>query len=388
MPMLLSLDLFQALIFLIRFELTHRMIVRAWMTVGLAVRLANILRLHLHNPDTEGSHRVHRGLPPTTDPLSIEMRRRSLWSLYVCETYASARAGMSPLLQEDQVTIPLPCPGNLDSDFTPVAMPTLAESYSPSMTDSTRRNFSSFTGIVLACAVARRCQPHAELVSGQASTTPTPQAPLSSSTTGSAGGFWDRHFALLTVLEDRTKLLVPHLTVRAVKTDPVAFSLYVYLCGIDISLQEVALAQVEREGFASAVAADSAQRSRSAAYRLAGIAWATSPRDRHCVRPRHPHPVSFDLFLFFPSHFISQLTAIFLPKARLFCLARCIYGTPCGCRSTGSRARSATPPRRIYDKHSCGFYSFIIGRIRPTRRVDRVLARVSGSDCESRTRVG
>jgi hypothetical protein len=268
MPMLLSLDLFQALIFLARFELTHRMIVRAWMTVGTAVRLANILRLHLNNPDTEGSRRVHGGLPPTTDPMIIEMRRRSFWSLYICETYASTRAGMSPLLQEEHVTTPLPCPGNLDSDFTLIAMPTLADSYS--MNDPKHSNLSSFASIILACAIARRCQPHAD----------SPAPPAHSP----AGGFWNRHFSLLTLLEDRTKLLAPHLTVRAVKADPVSFALYVYLCGIDIFLQEVALSQVEREGFAPVIAADSAQRSRSAAYRLAGTAWATSPRDRFSVR--------------------------------------------------------------------------------------------------------
>jgi hypothetical protein len=74
----------------------------------------------------------------------------------------------------------------------------------------------------------------------------------------------------------------------------------IYLCEIDIFLQEVALSQVEREGFAPVIAADSAQRVRSASYRIAGTAWATSPRDRCSVR------TSLRFFIFHGQQYLSK----------------------------------------------------------------------------------
>jgi Fungal specific transcription factor domain. len=43
---IMSLNAFQALLFIIRYELTKKHFVRAWMTLGRAVTLAQILNLH------------------------------------------------------------------------------------------------------------------------------------------------------------------------------------------------------------------------------------------------------------------------------------------------------------------------------------------------------
>ncbi|KAK8046378.1 hypothetical protein PG996_014442 [Apiospora saccharicola] len=286
MSAMVSLDLFQALLFLLRYELTHRKIARAWITVSRAVQLANMLGLHLDSSQASGSE-LHQVLPPTTDPLVVEERRRALWTLYVCETYASSRARQRPLLREAQIDIPLPSPGPLDAHFTLFPMEKLADSYS--IDDAEKNRISSFAGIVLACAVARQCQPWAETVAtinprptsadSQAASHSSIQT-LSKGTALSVQGFWDRHFSLLSVLRHRVELLSPHLTVYAVQSDPVSFGLYVYLCGIDIALQETAVAQVEKQVLSPAVAADSVKQSRAAAYRLVGAARGTLPRNR------------------------------------------------------------------------------------------------------------
>ncbi|KAK8012287.1 hypothetical protein PG991_009662 [Apiospora marii] len=286
MSAMVSLDLFQALLFLLRYELTHRKIARAWITVSRAVQLANMLGLHLDSSQASGSE-LHQVLPPTTDPLVIEERRRALWTLYICETYASSRARQRPLLREAQIDIPLPSPGPLDAHFMLFPMEKLADSYS--INDAEKSRISSFAGIVLACAVSRQCQPWAETV---ATINPRPTSAGSQSANHPANqtsskvvalsvqGFWDKHFSLLSVLRHRVELLSPHLTVCAVQSDPVSFGLYVYLCGIDIALQETAVAQVEKQVLSPAVAADSVKRSRAAAYRLVGAARGTLPRNR------------------------------------------------------------------------------------------------------------
>ncbi|KAI8630514.1 fungal-specific transcription factor domain-containing protein [Xylariaceae sp. FL1651] len=274
---MMSLELFQALLCIVRYELTHKKIMRAWITVGRTVRLATILGLHLSNPEAEGSE-VHRGLPPTTDPLLLEQRRRSFWALYICETYASSRARLPPLLQEDHISAPLPSPGTLDLDFSPSTSLTLRETYDTQKISGC--SISAFAGVVLACAISRRCQPHAEAVTMTPPSSSSIESPRTSSLIGPMSttsgpptkSFWDRHFSLLTVLRHRIDLLGPHLTVRAVQKDVVSFALYVYLCGIDVALQEAAVVQAKRQEFSPIVAADSERRSRTAAYRLVGVA--------------------------------------------------------------------------------------------------------------------
>ncbi|KAI1176575.1 fungal-specific transcription factor domain-containing protein [Nemania sp. FL0916] len=273
--LMISFELFRALLCIIRYELTHKTIQRAWLTLGRAVRLGNILGLHLKNAETEGSD-VHRGLPLAKNFAELEERRRAFWVLYICETYASSRARLPPLLQEDHITIALPAPDTwATDDSVHNDMPTLHNTY-----DTERiRNcpLSPFAGVVLVCAIARRCQPHAEDVARSArSFTPGGSPKAHSYTLGdsaeSSKGFWDRQFSLITLLRHRTELLGPHLTVRSVQTHPVAFALYVYLCGVDVALQETAISQAQKQDFSPVIVADSVERSRAAAYRLVGVA--------------------------------------------------------------------------------------------------------------------
>lgn len=277
MPMMLSLELFQTLLFLSRFELTHRTILRAWITIGRAVRLATILGLHCADLDSSSSQAsgVHRRLPPTMDPICLEERRRSVWTLYVSETYASSRAGLPPLLQDEEITVQLPSPGVLEPGFVAAHTPTLAELENHQHGEEP--TFSCFAGIVLACAIARRSQPHADVSATIESPSPgTGSQAFQETLPLMMKGFWDQHFALLALLKTRIELLAPHLTVRAVQTDPVAFALYVYLSGIDITLHQTALKQVEKQELSPEMAADSLKRTREAAYRIVGVARALS----------------------------------------------------------------------------------------------------------------
>lgn len=278
--MMLSFELFQAVVLLARFELTHRKILRAWMTIGRAVRLANILRLHLDVPVVE---QTADGLPPATDALCVEERRRAFWTLYVCETYAGSRARLPPLLQEHQITVPLPSASDVGTDAESPPLPTLADSYS--ISDIHEAQISPFAGIVFACAIARQSQSHAETAGATAgvSQPSTPIIPPGSAL--AVKEFWDRHFALMELLKHRATILAPYLTVRAVQTCSVSFALYVYLCGIDMALQESALAQVAKQNLTHMVAADSAKRSREAAYKLVGVVRGTLQVHRSSVSP-------------------------------------------------------------------------------------------------------
>lgn len=96
-----NLNIFQALLFLVRYELMSSNITRAWMTLGRAIRLSSVLSLHLmdssegHDDAVPG---LHISLPATDDQSLLEERRRSFWLLFVWETYIKTRSGMESQL--------------------------------------------------------------------------------------------------------------------------------------------------------------------------------------------------------------------------------------------------------------------------------------------------
>lgn len=237
------------------------------------MRLASILNLHRDPPETEASE-VTRNLPPTDDPVCIEERRRAFWALFTFETWGCSRARHSPQLQEEHISIPLPSPGRLDKSFVLCATPTLAQSYDVESINC--RSISSFAAIALICALSRHCEPSAPVVSPENSAQAASFGENAFATYNiQAQSFWNQYLSALSLLHRRTQLLARHLTVRAVRRDPIAFASYAYLCGIDIQLQDAAIAEIRKQGISPVIAAECMTRSRAAAYRLAGAVRAT-----------------------------------------------------------------------------------------------------------------
>jgi len=92
-----SLNAFQAILLLVRYEIMSSNITRAWMTLGRAIRLSSVLRLHRID-GLQGIGDIvpglHVSLPITDDQCLLEERRRSFWLLFVWETYIKTRSGM------------------------------------------------------------------------------------------------------------------------------------------------------------------------------------------------------------------------------------------------------------------------------------------------------
>ncbi|KAF4961863.1 hypothetical protein FSARC_10021 [Fusarium sarcochroum] len=92
-----NLETFQAVLFLLRYEIMSSHITKAWMTLGRAIRLASVMNMHKMDDVDEPTGIVpglHVALPATTDQSLIEERRRSFWLLFVLETYVRTRSGM------------------------------------------------------------------------------------------------------------------------------------------------------------------------------------------------------------------------------------------------------------------------------------------------------
>lgn len=80
---------------------------------------------------------------------------------------------------------------------------------------------------------------------------------------------WDSHHHLVQTIEERITMLHMHMNAKAVREDPVAFSMYMNLRGTEIFFHEAAIVHVERAGHPRLVAAESQRRSTAAAYKIA-----------------------------------------------------------------------------------------------------------------------
>ncbi|KAL5040892.1 fungal-specific transcription factor domain-containing protein [Aspergillus fruticulosus] len=265
-----DLNLFQSLVFILRYELDGQQLTRAWMTLGRAIRLAQVLDLnHLDRPASicRSSWGFHVALPTTQEQGDLEERRRAFWALYILETYTSMRAGIPCHIDLSQVQVNLASPGELGPDFEATHMPLLTENVN--LTPAT--HITSYSGLVLMATLARQCMRHVLQSTTAESDSPSP-----------GSGFWDRHYTLSQAINDRMAGLQSHLSAKASREDPAAFSLLVNLCAVDLYLQEAAIDQAERQDLPPSVVAESRRRCSADALKIAStirMNYPTAPQD-------------------------------------------------------------------------------------------------------------
>ncbi|KAL4739543.1 hypothetical protein BDV11DRAFT_215168 [Aspergillus similis] len=253
-----SLNAFQALLFVLRYELTRKHFVRAWMTLGRAVTLAQILNLcHIDNSEAASQ----RTGPPrdapelrfvwnVRDPASLEEIRRSFWSLYIFESYGCVRIGRPCTLEEDNLCVFLPSPGELNEAFRPSPMPFISD---PTKLAGVSY-LTSYAAVTIMVKLARLCFEHVSILSRSVSDS----------------GFWDRHYRLVKTVNDYTAIFQRYLTAKAVREDALAFSLHLNLCATHINLHEAAIRKVEEQDLPKLVAAESRKCSTAAAFKILG----------------------------------------------------------------------------------------------------------------------
>lgn len=100
------LNMFQALLLIVRYEIEKNHLPRAWITLGRAIRLSRLIGLHEidYNTSKGNTHALRLALSPSEDFAVLEERRRSFWYLYIVESYLSPRTGMPFDLRDHQVS--------------------------------------------------------------------------------------------------------------------------------------------------------------------------------------------------------------------------------------------------------------------------------------------
>lgn len=156
----------------------------------------------------------------------------------------------SPASEQQTFEIRIPCPGLLVSPFNYIRMPMLQDIVFGALDPSIC--ISSFAGCVMMVELALKCFAHER----------------SSYATGQSSGFWDRHYALIKSFNERATAVKEHLNAKVVQEDPVAFSLHMNLCAIEIFFHETAIAEIHRQQFPQHISLESMQRSSSAALKV------------------------------------------------------------------------------------------------------------------------
>ncbi|KAI5194390.1 hypothetical protein E4T38_09606 [Aureobasidium subglaciale] len=101
----LIFPIIQAIHLLSVIDYVHGRCSASWVKLGMAIRLAYLLRMHL---EVEEAGSVH------FDPVHQEERRRVFWSIFILDRLISCSRDRYPAILEDDCTVFVPCP---DSEF-------------------------------------------------------------------------------------------------------------------------------------------------------------------------------------------------------------------------------------------------------------------------------
>ncbi|KAL8921982.1 MAG: hypothetical protein Q9208_005436 [Pyrenodesmia sp. 3 TL-2023] len=252
---LMTIEALQACILITNYELRGKGFARAWMTLGRAIRLAQMMgldRMDAPNPDANGALKFQQTLPPAQSQLDLEERRKAFWVLFIIDAYASLRSGTAVAIDESKVTTALPSPHKSHEAKHP-PMPTLEHARLLYGTNS----ITSFTGLVLMVSLYRRCLSHTSA-----------SLETDSATRGPGYSFWECHFIIDKDLQECKDALVGNMDAQALLNDEFALGLDMNLCAIDIVLHEAAVLKADKDGLPRTLVTESNNRCSEAARRI------------------------------------------------------------------------------------------------------------------------
>ncbi|PON25361.1 fungal specific transcription factor domain-containing protein [Trichoderma gamsii] len=229
-----NISFLEAYVILTLYELNQPNFARAYLTLGRAIKLVQILGLDSVKSKL-GSARWGFSKEPNHS-ISLaeqEERRRVFWSLFILDSFASLRSSISPTFT-GVINIPLPSSSEYP-DFLDEKMPRLDQVFD--LTETVL--LSSFAANTLMISLYQRYFRHVE-----------------SSYNEMSQGFWETHYAIDNAVEHcRATLLAPHMNGNS-GNDPLAVGLRMNLDSIKINLHETALFRVEKDQLPENLATD------------------------------------------------------------------------------------------------------------------------------------
>ncbi|KAL9473531.1 hypothetical protein ACSS6W_007911 [Trichoderma asperelloides] len=227
-------NILQAYVILTLYELKQPNFARAYLTLGRAIKLVQILGLD--NAKTDSGYArwgLSKQSSHSISPTEQEEKRRVFWSLFIFDSFASLRSNICPTFTGVN-NVALPSSSEYP-DFLGETMPRLDEVFGLTKTVS----LSSFAANALMISLYQRYFRHIE-----------------SSYDETLQGFWETHYAIDKAVEHcRNTLLAPHMNGNC-GNNPLAIGLRMNLNTLKINLHETALFRVEKDQLPENLAVD------------------------------------------------------------------------------------------------------------------------------------
>ncbi|KAI4211987.1 MAG: hypothetical protein LQ351_005327 [Letrouitia transgressa] len=275
----ISIDALQACILIALFEFKQVYFARGWMSIGRAMRLAQMLGLHkMDRESTKIETGFQPGLLPTNDPVELEERRRTFWTLYNVEWYASSRTRSPMNIDDTEITTFLPSGGSFDTETAIATTTSLKEA----MKQPAKACYTPFAGAVIMAAFTGRCLRHLQ------------RSHKTEIDPDFSYDFWTQHYSIDQAIVQTFVSTLGHLNIpNAINningtSDPNVLFLNMNMHTTVICLHQAAAMQAEKSGLPATVVMESEHRITTAAQQVANIMRLTQ-NSVHLVKVRTLH---------------------------------------------------------------------------------------------------
>ncbi|PGH01724.1 hypothetical protein GX51_05040 [Blastomyces parvus] len=239
---------------------------RAWMSTGHAMRLA--MMLGLHRLDGSGPA-VKMCIAPARDWTEQEERRRTFWTAFCQDRYASVGTGWPMMVDERDILT------NLPASEEAFINSTMEQTYTLSsvVAGENISTLSALAGLVVIACIFGRNLHHLHRTTSD------------DDVRDLNGGFWKRHRALDNIILNTSLALPSHLRLPEAINDPGVVFLNLCIHSSTICLHQAAIFKAEKNDMPSQIAAEGKRRSIVAADQITSIMKMASHTDLTLMNP-------------------------------------------------------------------------------------------------------
>jgi len=256
----------QAFILIGTYEFKTMYFPRAWMTCGLATRIAQLMGLH--RQDRVGLD-VKQTMAPPKDWIEREERRRTFWMAYCQDRYASIGTGWPMAIDERDILTNLPASD--EAFLTGKAEPTPA--LQDVLAGEGTSGLSSFAGVCLLATLFGRNLTHLH-------------RPADDDNDHDLNGeFWKRHRSIDNILLNTSLSLPAHLRLPYGLNDPNIIFANMNIHTSTICLHQAAIFKADKHRLAAQIGAESKRRCIVAADQITNIMKMCSHQDLSQLNP-------------------------------------------------------------------------------------------------------
>ncbi|KAK4986315.1 hypothetical protein LTR66_007907 [Elasticomyces elasticus] len=239
---------------------------RAWVSTGRATRMVQMLGLH--RIDGIGLD-VKQCLPPSDDWTETEERRRTFWTCFCNDRYASIGTGWPMTIDEKDISTNLP----VDEESFEKSKPSPSTTLQKALESEGSSQLSSYAGVIVMACLFGRNLTHLHR--------PGPD----DRDHDLDGDFWKRHRNMDTILLNTALSLPDHLRLPMGISDPNVVFLNMNIHTSTICLHQAAIFKADTNRMPSKISAESKIRCVTAAAEIASIMRIISHQDLSLTNP-------------------------------------------------------------------------------------------------------